>query len=519
MDNLPEVVRALLNPETYPEETKTVRLVQTQMSFVFITDRFVYKMKKAVNLGYVDYTTLAQRKYFCDKEVELNRRLSPDTYIGVFPITKKDQNYSFGGSGEVMEYVVKMKILPYDRMLDNLLKEDNVTDDMMSRVARKMAEFHSVAATNQTISKFGEIEAVRDNNEENLNQMKPYIGQTLTEQKYQKIADFVYNFIQENAALFEERVASNKIKDCHGDLHAAHICFENGLIIYDCIEFNDRFRYCDVAAEVAFLAMDLDHNGRADLAQSFIKSYIEYSGDDDINKLLKFYKCYRACVRGKVACFKLDDPCVSAEHKKEAKDEAEAYFDLACSYANTVPTLLITVGLTGCGKSTIASGLAKKLGLAYLSSDITRKKLANIDAKEHRFDSFTGGIYSPEFTQKTYSQLFKETEEILKDGGSVIIDATFVRAADRKTAQKLAEKYGARFFLIECNIDDETARKRLDRRLTEESVSDGRWEIYLEQKKFMEPVQEIPAASHIKINNAAPNTENISCIIDRIGYI
>jgi aminoglycoside phosphotransferase family enzyme/predicted kinase len=519
MSTLPEIAQALLNPEIYPEPTKTVRLEQTQMSFVFITDKYVYKTKKAVNLGYLDYSTLEQRKFFCDKEVELNKRLSPDTYLGVIPVTRKDSGYALGGDGEIVEYAVKMKILPFDRMLDALLKENSVTDDMMPRVAKKMADFHSKADTGGIINDFGKIDLVDHNNEENLSQMAPYIGRTLSPQEHRKIADFTRGFIRENSELFQKRITGNRIRDCHGDLHAAHICFEDGLIIYDCIEFNDRFRYSDVASEVAFLAMDLDHNGRADLARSFIKSYIENSGDSDIKKLLNFYKCYRACVRGKVACFKLDDPYVSEEHKKEAQYNAESYFDLACSYTNPTPTLFITTGLTGCGKSTVAEELAKRLGLVLLSSDVTRKKLANIPLNEHRFNDINSGIYSTEFSAQTYRALFDEAAKVIGDGDSVIIDATFIRAADRKEAKKLAEDSGAKFFVIECTLDEETTRKRLDNRLNERTASDGRWEVYLAQKKSMEPVGEVPPDSLIKIDTLKPLEGNINTILDSIGNI
>jgi aminoglycoside phosphotransferase family enzyme/predicted kinase len=516
MNKYPEMVQALLEPEIYPEPTKTVRLEQTQMSFVFITDNYVYKIKKAVNLGYLDYTSLEQRKLFCDKEVELNRRLSPDTYIGVIPITKKDDKYSLGGDGTIVEYAVKMRVLPLNRMLDVLLKENSVTDDMMLQVAKKMADFHSRAATGNSINDFGKIEAIDRNNEENLSQMEPYIGRTLSRKQHQKIADFVRSFSKANTSLFEKRVRENRIRDCHGDLHASHICFDNGLIIYDCIEFNDRFRYCDVASEVAFLAMDLDHNGRADLSRIFVNSYIESSGDADLKQLLNFYKCYRACVRGKVACFKLDDPYVSPEHKQEAQHDAESYFDLACAYTERMPTLFITVGLTGCGKSVLAEALAKRLGLVVLSSDVTRKKLADIKAKEHCFEYFDSGIYSPEFTRQTYDTLFARAAKVLSDRGSVIIDATFIKAAERETARKLAAEMQARFFIIECTLDEKTTRRRLEERMSAGSVSDGRWEIYLEQRKIMEPVVEVPPHNRVIIDTIDPVEVNVKRVLEAI---
>jgi uncharacterized protein len=519
MNKLPAMVQALLKPEIYPEPTKNVRLEQTQMSFVFIGDEYVYKTKKAVNLGYLDYTTLEQRKFFCDKEVELNQRLSPDTYIGVIPITKKDKKYAIGGRGGIVEYAVKMKVLPGDRMLDVLLKENSVTDDMMPRVAVKMADFHSKAATNSQVNIFGNIDTITHNNEENLSQMGKYIGRTLSRQEHQQIADFTRKFIKENAPLLEKRIKENRIRDCHGDLHAAHICFENGLIIYDCIEFNDRFRYCDVASEVAFLAMDLDHNGRADLARSFVKSYIESSKDADLKKLLRFYKCYRACVRGKVSCFKLDDPYITEQQRLEAQYNAESYFDLACSYANSIPTLFITTGLTGSGKSALAEALAKRLGLVVISSDVMRKKLANIWTKEHRFDEFNTGIYSPEFSRKTYDTLFDEAKKVLGDRESVIIDAAFIKAAERETAKKLAKEMKAKFFILECTLDEETTHLRLDNRLREDSVSDGRWEVYLAQKNIFEHVVEVPPHNRVIIDNINPVEVNVKQVLDVLGNI
>jgi predicted kinase len=205
--------------------------------------------------------------------------------------------------------------------------------------------------------------------------------------------------------------------------------------------------------------------------------------------------------------------------RKEAQYNAESYFDLACSYTKPAPTLFITSGLSGCGKSTVAEALSKRLGLVVLSSDVTRKKLANIDSMEHCFDCFESGIYSTEFTRKTYDALFAEAEKILKDGGSAIIDATFIRSADRKTAKKLAEETGAKFFIIECKLDEETAHARLNKRMNECSASDGRWEVYLAQKNNIEPVNEVSIAEHIIIDSAKSAEDNVNNILDRLGYI
>ena len=333
MPQLPELVQALLNPEAYPETPpQGIELVQTQMSFVFLTDDYVYKVKKSVNLGYLDYTTLDRRHFYCQREVELNRRLCPDAYLGVVPITQDKSNISIEGQGEVIEYAVKMRRLPQQAMMDGLLANNQVSSQMVASVAQKLAEFHQQAETNANISAFGNLDAITKNTEENFSQTVEYIGRTISQAKYRHIKNYTDSFIEKNTPLFHKRITGGRIRDCHGDLHAAHICFTNDICIYDCIEFNDRFRYCDVAAEVAFLAMDLDHYERADLSQSFVNAYVAQSRDEELLRLLNFYKCYFAYVRGKVESFKLDDPYISEEEKTGVLAIARSYFDLAESY-------------------------------------------------------------------------------------------------------------------------------------------------------------------------------------------
>jgi aminoglycoside phosphotransferase family enzyme/predicted kinase len=513
---LPELVKALLEPKAYPEATGEIELMQTQMSFVFLTDQFVYKVKKPVDLGYLDYTTLEKRHYFCQKEVELNRRLCPETYLGVVPITRDKGAIRIGGRGEAIEYTVKMRRLPQERMMNVLLADNKVTEEMITKVAQKLAAFHTKAATNVEISVFGEIKAITGNTDENFAQTENYVGKTISQGNYQHIKEYTNSFIKKNAPLFNKRVKEGRIRDCHGDLHAAHICFADGICIYDCIEFNDRFRYCDVASEIAFLAMDLDHYGRADLSHSLIKAYVAQSGDKELQKLLGFYKGYRAYVRGKVESFKLDDPYISEGEKKKTLDIAASYFDLARAYTRAKPVLFITVGLVGTGKSTLARALAGRLGLAVIASDVTRKQLAGIPVTEHRFEDFYGGIYSAELSRKTYDRMFSAAGDILSEGGSVMLDASFIKAEERLKARRLAEEAGADFFIIECRLDEKNIKERLERRLKGETVSDGRWEIYRPQKEAFEPVREAAPPKHAIIDTSKPLGENIRQILDKV---
>jgi aminoglycoside phosphotransferase family enzyme len=332
MAELPELIQALLDPKAYPEPPERVELVQTQISYVFLAGEYVYKIKKPVDMGFLDYTTLEKRLYYCKKEVELNRRLSADVYLGVVPITKEKGRYVIGGKGEAKEWAVRMRRLPQDAMMDVLLKQNKVTPAMVEKVAGLLADFHKKAATNEAITRLGGIEGVIQNTSENFDQTEKYFGIIIEPETYRRIKTYTGDFIKANRVLFLKRMAEGRVRDGHGDLHAAHICFYKGISIYDCIEFIDRMRYTDVAADIAFLAMDLDHYGRQDLSGIFIDAYIRKSGDKEILKLLNFYKCYRAYVRGKVGCFQYDDKYISAAEKDNIAANARSYFKLAESY-------------------------------------------------------------------------------------------------------------------------------------------------------------------------------------------
>jgi aminoglycoside phosphotransferase family enzyme len=329
---LPSLVEALLRPQSYPHKPQKIELVQTQMSFIFLAGKYVYKIKKPVNLGYLDYTTLGKRHFFCQQELELNRRLCPYVYLAVVPIVEENGGFRIEGQGKAVEYAVKMRQLPQDHMMDVLLPRGEVTPEMVARVAEKLADFHQKAQTNQEIGAFGKLDVIRHNCNENFAQTEKYIGLTIPRAKYELIRGYTDSFIKGNADLFEKRVSEGRIRDCHGDLHAAHVCFTDEICIYDCIEFNDRFRYCDVASELAFLAMDLDRYQQAGLSRHLVNTYVELSHDEELLKLLNFYKCYRAYVRGKVESFKLDDPLILQSEKAKALESARSYFRLAESY-------------------------------------------------------------------------------------------------------------------------------------------------------------------------------------------
>jgi len=333
MQTQKQVVDALLDPEAYPENPgEKIGLIQTHISFVFITKNFVYKVKKAVNFGFLDFSTLEKRRFFCEKELELNRRLCPDVYLEVVPINKSNI-IKINGSGETVEYALKMKRLPQERIMTQLLKEKKVDEKIINKLAKTIVRFHSKAQTNSEINKYGSIRIVKTNWAENFDQTLKYINHTISQSEFQVIQTMINCFLKNNELLFESRIKNGKIRDCHGDMHSGNIFITDPICIFDTIEFNDRFRYSDVASDVAFLAMDLEFQKRHDLSAFFIDRYITYSKDLELVKVLAFYKCYRAYVRGKVISFKLDDPNVTPEEKKAAAKDAQTYFKLADAYA------------------------------------------------------------------------------------------------------------------------------------------------------------------------------------------
>jgi hypothetical protein len=325
--------KALLNPAIYPDLPKEVKFIETHISLLFLTGNYVYKVKKPVDFGFLDFTSLEKRKYFCEQEVKLNRRLSPDIYLGVVQITRDRDKISFDGRGEVEEYAVKMKQIPEELLMDKLLEKGRVNQGMMEALSEKLVRFYFSAETNETIKSFGRPERVKQDTDENFEQTQKYVDVVIPKQVFEKVRSKTNEFFRAQEKLFYQRIASDRIRDCHGDLRLEHIFWGKEISIFDCIEFNQRFRYTDVAADIAFLAMDLDYHGREDLSEHLIQVYIEKSGDQELLYMLDFYKCYRAYVRGKVESFRLDDPNIPEKEKSEALKRAQKYFDLAWQYA------------------------------------------------------------------------------------------------------------------------------------------------------------------------------------------
>jgi len=327
------IIEDLQNPVALPDKTGDVTVVQTHISIVFVADEFVYKVKKPVNFGFLDFSTLEKRDYYCHREVDLNRRLSKGVYLDVLPVTMDEGKYTLRGpSGEAVEYAVRMKRIPDEKLMKSLFARDEITQNHLKRIAEVLAEFHSGALRTAEIDEFGEPERFKVNTDENFEQVEKYVGITISHGHFQAIRRWTDDFYIINRDLFLERIKGGKIRDCHGDLHMEHICLTEDLPILDCIEFNDRFRYSDMIADIAFLLMDLEYHGGKRLAKILWGDYKALAQEEDVDLLLTFYKVYRAFVRGKVNGFQVDDDSIDDKKKEAAIHVAKEYFRLAYSY-------------------------------------------------------------------------------------------------------------------------------------------------------------------------------------------
>lgn len=490
MSKKPSWMKTMLDPASYPHPVDDVLMIQTHISWVFLAGDRVYKLKKPVDFGFLNFTTLEKRHHFCLEELRLNRRLCAEIYLDVWPVTNDDGQIKINGAGEPVEWAVVMRRMPEEGMMIRLLSENMVGNAEIDAVVNRLAPFYKKAAAGQEIKNFGTIDIIRQNTEENFDQTVSFFGNLIEEAAYSHICNYTRSFINSNKPLFLSRIEQGLIKEGHGDLYSANICFDkanNAVYIFDCIEFNERFRCGDIASDVAFLAMDLDYHGLPTLSNYFVRSFSDQIGDAQLLELKDFYKCYRAYVRGKIGCFTWASDGIDSDTKESARRQASKYFRLALNYAGGigVPDLYVFFGLSGTGKSTVASAWAKNHQLPFYNSDRVRKKsVAKIPTDERHWEPFGQGIYSRQQTLTTYRALACLAGKHLMQGESVILDATYRDREERLRLLELAREAKANVHFILCTCSEQEIKKRLTQRARiETQVSDGRWEIYLKQKE------------------------------------
>jgi hypothetical protein len=484
----------LLDPLSYPETTRSVDFKETHISRIYLTDLHAYKFKKPVNLGFLDFSSLEKRRYFCNEEVRLNRRFTTGTYLGVVELRQINGRVycgSLGSRGRLLDYAVQMRRLPENRMLDRLIEANSPelpeATPQLSKAVHKVTEQAEICR-NEAVRN---AVTVRSNCEENLKQTSSAIGSSLTSEAHQLMQSITQHELAELEGIMLEREADGFVRDGHGDLHAANICMTDPICIYDCIEFNRKYRVADILADLAFLIMDLEFRGRRDLADGVMTQNQGHFKSDSLKKLLLFYKQYRAWVRGKVNAMLATDPETTADTREHAKKVACRYFNLALGY-RIKPTLFLTSGLMGVGKTTIARALAQATGAKHLRSDVVRKQLAGLPEGQKSEDTFGTGLYTREMTARTYDAIFKAAEELMVFQQSVIVDASFAKDNERSRFIDLAGQMACPVWLLHLECPDDVTLQRLDQRVGD--ASDGRRELYVRQKNDFSPIQ---ATNHV----------------------
>jgi uncharacterized protein len=486
---------AMLDAGFYIHSPDEVLHKETHISHVFLAGQLVYKIKKPVRFPFLDFSTLAKRRHFLEAELRLNRRLSPTVYLDVVPIFRQRGRWRLRGDGKPVEYALLMRRLPEKRMLDYLLESAQANTAMIEQLADRLAAFHAAAELVKSEVSGDHAAATSREWRKNVAELTPLVAKDAAGD-LEQIAAAANHFLEKHSALFARRAADGWIRDVHGDLHAEHICFApEGIEIFDCIEFNDEFRLCDLASEIAFLLMDLSVRGGEPLVKQFLRRYLAKMADGDMPTLLPFYQCYRALVRAKVHALRLG----------KWNDESARYFEFAKRFRwhRFQPFLLLVSGFTGSGKSTLAQALGARLEMKVINSDEVRKRISGKQGAE--IVPLNEGIYSLAMTENTYDSMAAEANEEIAAGRGVILDGTFGQRVQREKFVTLARRENVPLLVIRCLASETTIAERLrSRAVAGESISDGRWEIYVAQKAAYEPMDENDPAALLDLGTEAP---------------
>jgi uncharacterized protein len=523
------LIAFLESPASYPHGPAKVHAIQTHISWVFIASPFVFKVKKPVNLGFLDFSTLEKRLYFCQREIELNRRLCPEIYLDAVPICETTFGFSFNGEGEIVEYAVKMKELPHGWFLSELLEKNLAGETEINRVISTLHRFYQAETPTPKIEEWGTPEKLKISTDENFTQVEPFVRKTISSAAFEAIRHYTDQFYKLNENLFHERIQQHRILDCHGDLHLDHVHLTpEATTIFDCIEFSDRFRFIDTANDLAFLAMDFDFKGRSDLGNMFLRNAARELGDAGMLKIGNFYKCYRAFVRGKVESIQAREK--ETTNPQEHEQQAVRYFRLALRYAiaGSEPLILVVMGRVGTGKSTMAKRLASELDWAVFSSDEIRKTLAGVPLNQRTQPELREKIYSAQMTRRTYMKFIEDGLAVivcsrgrrprpLQSHNAVILDATFSTRALRKFLRDECNKANVPVQFVELEVGPGEIKNRL--KLRDEKTaeaSDARLEDFDKLSATYEPPSEL-GPDLISVSTTSSVSDTVKAMLLRLA--
>ena len=500
----PPLIRAMLEPAFYDHPAARPRLIETHISWVILAGDYAYKLKKPVDLGFLDFSTLEKRRFYCAEELRLNRRLAPSIYLDLVRISGPASAPRLNGEGEAIEFAVKMKQFPQTAQLDRMLDSGKLRAEHIDAMADFIAGFHLKAEASDPRTDYGEPAQVHAPVAENFRQIRERItgsehAKTLDDLEQWSEAEF-----RRLLPVFKQRKTNGWIRECHGDLHLRNLAWvDHKPLAFDCIEFNPELRWIDVISDIAFLVMDLEDRGQPSFAWRLLNRYLERTGDYAGIATLRFYLVYRALVRAKVDAIRCAQPGISERERREAGEDFSAYLKLAQRHARTGDAaLIITHGLSGSGKSTLSQPLLERLGAIRLRSDVERKRLFGFRATESAQAAPDAGIYSAEKTDQTYTRLAELAAGLLDAGYPVIVDATFQKPEQRARFRKLAAEKQQPWIILDFTASPDTLRRRIARR--QDDASDANLQVLEQQLQHWRPLAQEEEQFAIRIDSEAP---------------
>ncbi|MBK1717719.1 AAA family ATPase [Thiocystis violacea] len=463
LDDFPALIEGLMRPEAYPHPAESIEPIETHISHVLLAGDYAYKLKKPIDLGFLDFSTLERRHHYCEEELRLNRRLAPELYLDVVAVTGSADRPRIGGEGPILEYAVRMHRFPQSA----LLNRQTPTGELMIRLAELVAEFHAGIPVADVEGDFGTPEAVLEPMLENLAQVRSRAIRPENLGRLERLEAWTRKRCRELTSVIAQRRAQGFVRECHGDMHRGNIALVGDRIhVFDAIEFNPNLRWIDTASEIAFLVMDLEQEGEEGAARLFLNRYLERSGDYGALAVLDFYKVYRAMVRAKVLAIRLGQADLTPAEDAAIRRDCTHYLTLAETYTRPRRShLLIACGLPGSGKSRLSCRLREVLPLIHLRSDVERKRLFGLGELARTTSRLNNGIYFPSATDWTYDRLHRLADGILASGYDVLVDATFVARPRRERFHDLARRHRAGFGILALEAPLDVLRERVMRRL------------------------------------------------------
>jgi len=520
IERLYHLVEAIRKHTEFDHPVEKFELLETHISFVLLTGHYAYKFKKPLDLGFLDFTTLDKRKFYCREELRLNRRFAPDIYLDVIAVTGTPDRPVLDGDGEPLEYAVKMLQFPKDAELDSVLKNGNLTSVHMDELARRVAGFHERAAVAPEDSPFGTLESVRRSALDNFTAIRDSFRLDDCKERLEKQESWTIQSLQQLARFISGRKQEGHVRECHGDLHLGNIAlFEGKPVPFDCIEFSEDFRFIDVINEIAFLIMDLDARGKSPLSFRFLDSYLQSTGDYEGLRLLRLYCVYRALVRCKVTCIRLSQDDLDAPERHRKSVLSRHYLELADHYTKApAVALLITHGLSGSGKTTWTQPLLERVGAIRVRSDVERKRLHGLGAGAQSTSGLQVGIYKKESTAETYDRLLSLAGVILECGYPVIVDATFLQKELRVKFRCFAEDRHIPFAVLDFQAGEEDLRQRIrEREKSGTDASEAGTDVLDYQIDHREPLDDTETDRAVVIDtSAAVDETRLTAILAKI---